>query len=257
MTRYRPTSRSQLLKRGGIALLVVFGAVVSLFPTEVKNGVEAFLSLASSPDQVQADPAPKVVRDPTPERTTLPPPPPKPKPRPIPQPVRRTPPKPTGPPRAMVVAIGDSGLAPRLGSLFREALDARGVEGVEGQENSIRLDEMIRDADFHPRASAVEQAVREEGCTVLVLIRGDAIGTRKVSFYGRNDVATKWRVRVSAHDLRTGRGLGPGWGGELETTERGAVASLDHFVDPISDAVAPLVAGSLEEAGQKIATAGR
>jgi len=70
-------------------------------------------------------------------------------------------------------------------------------------------------------------------------------------------VATKWRVRVSAHDLRTGRGLGPGWGGELETTERGAVASLEHFIAPIADAAAPLVTGSLDDARQKVATARR
>lgn len=254
MSRHRPSRRSRALKRAGIGLLVAAGTVVSLFPSEVKHGVEALLALAGTADRAEAAPAPKIDPHPTPAPTPVPPPP---EPRPVRKPVDRPPPRPVGPPRAMVVALGDADVAPRLGSLFRDALDSRGVTGVEGQESSIRLDELVRDAGYAPRSSAVLDVARDEGCTVLILIRGEPVATRKVSFYGRSDVATKWRVRVSAHDLRTGHGLGPGWGGELETTERGAVASLEHFIAPIADAAAPLVTGSLDDARQKIATARR
>lgn len=257
MSRYRPSSGTRLPKRVGIAVLILGATVVSLFPSDVKHGVEALLALMSGPDEATAQPAPEIVPDPSPAPPPAPPP-----QAPVhqapPPPTRHAPaPRPIGPPRAMVVALGEAGVAPRLGSLLREALDTRGVSGVEGQENSIRLDEMVRDAAFDPKASAVLDMAKDEGVTVLVLIRGEPVARRDVSFYGRDDVATKWRVRVSAHDLRTGRGLGPGWGGELETTERGAVASLEHFLAPISDAVAPLVADSLSAARQRVATTGR
>jgi|GEM_PF-2657593 len=259
MSRFRPSSRSTVPRRAGIICLVVLGSVVALFPGDVKRGVEAILSSISTPNGARAESArtevpprvePLPPRDPVPAPSRAPDPAPAPKPPPAP-------PKPVGPPRAIVVAIGDAEVAPRLGSLLREALDARGVRGVEGQENSIRLDELVRDAGFDPRTSRVREAASQEGFAVLVLVRGEPVASRKVSFYGRNDVATKWQVRVSAHDLRTGRALGPGWGGELETTERGAVASLGHFLEPISDAVAPLVVASLDEAREKVARASR
>lgn len=270
MTRFRRNRRSKILQRIGVAVLVLVGTLVALFPSDVKQGLEGLFERAGRADQASAEPhrrQPATVPRPSeppsrpasrqPETAPGPRPEPKPAPKPAPKPDPEPAPQPAGPPRATVVALGDAEVAPRLGSLLREALADRGVEGVEGQQNSIRLDELIREADFDPRASRVRDVAREEGCTVLVLIRGQPIGQREVSFYGRKDVATKWRVRVSVHDLRKGRALGPGWGGELETTERGAVASLEHFLEPIEGEVAPLVAGSLDDAREKLAAAGR
>jgi hypothetical protein len=144
-----------------------------------------------------------------------------------------------------VVGVGDSRVADRLGGLLVEALRGQGLGHVEGGGNSLGVRDLVGRYRGAPPPSQVAAALEREGYSALVLAEAVEVASRQIAFYGRSDVATKWRVQVSAFRLDDQRGIGSGWAGEVETTERGAVASLENFLRPIASQVAPVVQESL------------
>lgn len=224
----------RLLRKAGIGALVGGVLLAALFPGRVKQGFER---LFGGEDPV-ASPVVEVVPEPEPlpEAEPAPPPPP---PPPPPRPLR------TGPPRTAVVGIGDPRVADRLGGLLVEALGREGLAHVHDGGRSLRVRDLVSELGGAPPASRLASVLEREGYSALVLAEGFEVASRELAFYGRTDLATKWRVQVSAYRLDDQRGVGPGWRGEVETTERGALASLQHFLEPIASQVAPVVEESL------------
>jgi hypothetical protein len=144
-----------------------------------------------------------------------------------------------------VVGVGDSRVADRLGNLLRDALIGQGLNHVEGAGNSLSVRDLVDRYQGDPPVSQVASLLGREGYSALVLAEGIEVASRRVEFYGRQDVATKWRVRVSAYRLWDQLPLGSGWAGEVETTERGALATLEHFLDPVAAQVVPAMESGL------------
>lgn len=224
-----------LARNAGIGVVVAGGLLAALFPGQVKHGIGYLLDSLRPAEEVVSE-APELPPVEAPEAPEPPPPSPSSPPSPPPPP-----PVPAGPPRVAVVGIGDARVADRLGSLLVEALHREGLGHVESGGSSLGVRDLVARYGGQPPASQLAAVLAREGYSALVLGEGWEVASREIAFYGRRDVATKWRIQVSAHHLRGGRGIGPGWGGELETTERGALASLEHFLTPIASQVAPAV----------------
>lgn len=229
-------------RNAGIGVVVVAGLLAALFPGQIKGGIETFfetLRPEQAPPTPEPEPGPPVVAEPPQPAPSPPPPPPPPPALPPPEPV------PAGPPRVAVVGVGDSRVADRLGILLRDALLDHGLEHVEGAGNSLGVRDLVDRHRGDPPVSKVAGVLGREGYSALVLAEGVEVASRELDFYGRKDVATKWRVRVSAYRLRDQLALGSGWGGEVETTERGALATLENFLDPVAAQVAPVMQAQL------------
>jgi hypothetical protein len=229
-----------LTRRAGIGVLVVAALAAAMFPGEIKEGARRVADLLRglSPEE-STEPAPVIADD------ALLEPEPRPAPMPIPPPPPPPPAIPAGPPRVAVIGVGDPRVADRLGSLLQGALQQHGLGHVEGGGNSLGIRDLVGQYRGAPPTSQVASVLAREGYTAAVLAEGMEVASRELEFYGRRDVATKWRVRVSAFRLRDQMALGSGWSGEVETTERGALATLEHFLDPIAAEVVPAVEAKL------------
>lgn len=227
-----------LARRAGIGLLVVVGLTAAIFPGEIKDGARSLAALfrvqssgeSAEPTPTVADEVP-VEPEPLPVQAASPPPPPPP-PRQV---------IPAGSPRVAVLGVGDPRVADRLGNLLRSALQQHGLGNVEGGGNSLGVRDLVGQYRGAPPASQIASVLAREGYSAAVLAEGMEVASRELEFYGRRDLATKWRVRISAFRLRDQTAVGSGWSGEVETTERGALATLEHFLDPIAAEVAPAV----------------
>lgn len=237
----RPVLRTYgLVRKTGLAVLVVGILFAALFPGQIKKTIESwFAAPAKVAEPPEPSPPPQVETAQGAAGGAPSSPPPQPPP---PPPAPRLPP---GPPRVAVVGIGDDGVADRLGGLLVAALGREGLSHVQNGGRSLSVRDLVREFDGAPPASRVATVLREEGFSALVLAEGVEVGSRELSYYGRSETATKWRVEVSAYRLADLSDLGPGWSGEVESTERGAVASFESFFTRIASQVAPVVAQTL------------
>lgn len=172
-----------------------------------------------------------------------PPGPPVPTPAPAPPPA---PPPPVAPqlpaePRVAVVATGDERIGPLVEEVVGGALQDAGLQARDAR-GSLALSELLRSSRGRPPVAELAEALDAEGFEVLVLAEIEAVGERRLEFYGRTERATTSRVRLTAYSLFDQRSLGSGWLDEVEHTSRGADQQVPQGVAPGGVALARQVA---------------
>ncbi len=140
-----------------------------------------------------------------------------------------------GPPRVIVLAIGDPAVAAVVESEIESRLDASRMVLVD-EELVPGLGAMeSRQAEL-PRLLAAARRHAE----ILVVARVVPLGQQELTFYGQSSTQYSARIDIGAYDTAASRKLGPGWNADLSFTNLNARQNT-------VDAIAPLL-GRIDDA---------
>lgn len=140
-----------------------------------------------------------------------------------------------GPPRVIVLAIGDPAVAAVVESEIESRLDASRMVLVD-EELLPGLGAMeSRQAEL-PRLLALARRHAE----ILIVARVVPLGQQELTFYGQSSTQYSARIDIGAYDTAASRKLGPGWNTEVAFTNLNARQNT-------VDAMAPLL-GRIDDA---------
>lgn len=125
---------------------------------------------------------------------------------------------PVAPPRGtVVVALGESLLAPEVEKYLEHRLAAAGLELVD-EKGFPDIAWWSWQSESAPHPAELRDTLRGLAAH-LVLAQIDYLGDRELEYLGRNDRAFQARVTVMAFDLATGQPLGSSWSENVEYTQ--------------------------------------
>lgn len=140
-----------------------------------------------------------------------------------------------GPPRVMVLAIGDPAVAAVVESEIESRLDASRMVLVD-EELLPGLGAMESHQAELPRLLALARRHAE----ILIVARVVPLGQQELTFYGQSSTQYSARIDIGAYDTAASRKLGPGWNTEVAFTNLNARQNT-------VDAMAPLL-GRIDDA---------
>ncbi|HWT15214.1 MAG TPA: protein kinase [Patescibacteria group bacterium] len=125
----------------------------------------------------------------------------------LPPPAER-PRRPTGPPRVMVISIGDPAIAQAAESVIEEALESSGFL-LADEEATPGIAALIHaGAPDMPRLFAA--LARANNVRAVTVIRAQPLGSTPITFYGQTDTLYSANLTIKTWDVFEGQPLGPG-----------------------------------------------
>lgn len=122
----------------------------------------------------------------------------------LPPPVR--PPRPVGPPRVMVISVGDPAIAQAAESVIEEALESSGFL-LADEESTPGIAALINSgAPDMPRLFAA--LARANNVRAVTVIRAQPLGSTPITFYGQSDTLYSANLTIKTWDVRDGQPLG-------------------------------------------------
>ncbi len=116
--------------------------------------------------------------------------------------------RPVGPPRVMVISIGDPAIAQAAESVIEEALESAGFL-LADEESTPGISGLINSgAPDMPRLFAA--LARANNVRAVTVIRAQPLGSTPITFYGQTDTLYSANLTVKTWDVFEGQPLGPG-----------------------------------------------
>jgi serine/threonine-protein kinase len=116
--------------------------------------------------------------------------------------------RPVGPPRVMVISIGDPAIAQAAESVIEEALESSGFL-LADEEATPGINALINSgAPDMPRLFAA--LARANNVRAVTVIRAQPLGSTPITFYGQTDTLYSANLTIKTWDVLAGQPLGPG-----------------------------------------------
>lgn len=116
--------------------------------------------------------------------------------------------RPVGPPRVMVISIGDPAIAQAAESILEEALESSGFL-LADEEATPGINALINSgAPDMPRLFAA--LARANNVRAVTVIRAQPLGSTPITFYGQSDTLYSANLTIKTWDVLAGQPLGPG-----------------------------------------------
>jgi hypothetical protein len=116
--------------------------------------------------------------------------------------------RPSGPPRVMVISVGDPAIAQAAESVIEEALESSGFL-LADEESTPGIAALINSgAPDMPRLFAA--LARANNVRAVTVIRAQPLGSTPITFYGQTDTLYSANLTIKTWDVFEGQPLGPG-----------------------------------------------
>jgi hypothetical protein len=116
--------------------------------------------------------------------------------------------RPSGPPRVMVISVGDPAIAQAAESVIEEALESSGFL-LADEESTPGIAALINaGAPDMPRLFAA--LARANNVRAVTVIRAQPLGSTPITFYGQTDTLYSANLTIKTWDVFEGQPLGPG-----------------------------------------------
>ncbi|MBK6435043.1 MAG: serine/threonine protein kinase [Rhodanobacteraceae bacterium] len=116
--------------------------------------------------------------------------------------------RPTGPPRVMVISVGDPAIAQAAESVIEEALESSGFL-LADEESTPGIAAMINaGAPDMPRLFAA--LARANNVRAVTVIRAQPLGSTPITFYGQSDTMYSANLTIKTWDVFEGQQIGSG-----------------------------------------------
>ncbi len=115
--------------------------------------------------------------------------------------------RPVGPPRVMVISLGDPAIAQAAESVIEEALESSGFL-LADEESTPGISALINSgAPDMPRLFAA--LARANNVRAVTVIRAQPLGSTPITFYGQTDTLYSANLTIKTWDVFAGQPLGP------------------------------------------------
>jgi serine/threonine-protein kinase len=123
-------------------------------------------------------------------------------------PVEDRPRRPAGPPRVMVISMGDPAIAQAAEGVLEEALESAGFL-LADEESTPGIAALINSgAPDMPRLFAA--LARANNVRAVTVVRAQPLGSTPITFYGQTDTLYSANLTIKTWDVFDGQPLGPG-----------------------------------------------
>ena len=147
---------------------------------------------------------------------------------------------PRGPPKVMVVSVGDRGVALATEKRLEEALRAEGFQLVD-EDALPGLHGLLGTA--RPNVARLLLAAAKRNVRAITVIRAEPLGSSELKFYDRTDTLYSVNLQVRSYDVQTQSAVGPGYSSKVDFTnfnaEQKAGDAVAAMVDAYIDDLAP------------------